>query len=38
VWVRAKEQTGTVRLTATHPRLGAQTVEIALTPAPAEAI
>jgi beta-galactosidase len=38
VWVRAKEQTGTVRLTATHPRLGSQTVEIALTPAPAEAI
>jgi beta-galactosidase len=38
VWIRAKEQAGTVRLTATHPRLGSQTVEVALTHAPAEAI
>jgi len=27
VWIRAKEQTGTVRLTATHPVLGKQIVE-----------
>ena len=26
IWIRAKEQPGTVRLTATHPRLGAQQV------------
>jgi len=38
VWVRAKERTGAVSLTATHPRLGSQTVEIALTSAPAEMI
>lgn len=31
VWVRAKEQAGTVTLTARHPRLGSQTVKIALT-------
>jgi beta-galactosidase len=28
IWIRAKEQPGTVRLTATHPVLGAQHVEI----------
>jgi len=33
VWVRAKEQAGHVTLTATHPRLGKQIVEITLTPA-----
>jgi len=38
VWVRAKEQAGRVSLTATHPRLGSQKVEIALTSAPAEMI
>jgi beta-galactosidase len=38
VWVRAKEQAGTVSLTATHPRLGSQKIEIALTSAPAEMI
>jgi beta-galactosidase len=38
VWVRAKEQTGTVRLTATHPRLGSQSIQIALTSAPPETI
>jgi beta-galactosidase len=31
VWIRAKEQAGTVRLTAKHPQLGSQTVEILLT-------
>jgi len=38
VWVRAKEQGGMVSLTATHPRLGSQKVEITLTSAPAEMI
>ena len=38
VWVRAKEQAGAVRLTATHPRLGSQTVEIAVTAVPPERI
>ena len=38
VWVRAKEQAGTVRLTATHPRLGSQSIQIALTSAPPETI
>jgi beta-galactosidase len=36
VWVRAKEEAGTARLTAKHPRLGSQTVEIALRHAPKE--
>jgi len=36
VWLRAKEQAGTVRLTATHPRLGSQTVELNLTTVAAE--
>jgi beta-galactosidase len=38
VWVRAKEEAGTVRLTAKHPRLGSQTVEIAIRPAAAETV
>ena len=38
VWIRAKEQAGTVRLTATHPRLGSQSIEVALTSTPAESI
>ncbi|NYF78970.1 glycoside hydrolase family 2 TIM barrel-domain containing protein [Granulicella arctica] len=38
VWIRAKEQSGTVQLTATHPRLGSQTVEITLNAVPAELI
>jgi beta-galactosidase len=36
IWVRAKEQPGTARLTATHPVLGAQHVEIELMAAPPE--
>ena len=36
VWVRAKETAGTVTLTATHPRLGAQTVTFALGAVPPE--
>jgi beta-galactosidase len=38
VWIRAREQAGTVRLTAVHPRLGSQTVEFTLTGTPAEAV
>ena len=34
VWVRAKEAAGVVRLTAKHPRLGTQAVEIRMTKAP----
>jgi beta-galactosidase len=30
VWIRAKEEPGSVRLTAKHPRLGEQTVEFSL--------
>jgi beta-galactosidase len=36
VWIRAREQPGTVRLTATHPRLGAQTVQIKISSAAPE--
>jgi beta-galactosidase len=28
IWIRAKEQPGTVRLTATHPQLGRQQLRI----------
>jgi beta-galactosidase len=38
VWIRSKETTGNVRLTAKHPRLGEQTVEITITSAPAEQV
>ena len=38
VWIRAREQAGTLRLTAKHPRLGSQTVSIALTAATPETI
>jgi beta-galactosidase len=31
IWIRAKEETGTVRLTATHPGLGPQRVEFHVT-------
>lgn len=37
VRVRATETAGTIRLTATHPVLGARTAEIAVRPAPPEA-
>lgn len=36
IWIRAREQPGTVRLRATHPVLGEQTVEFELSPAAAE--
>ncbi len=38
VWIRTQEAAGTVKLTATHPRLGSQTVEVVLSAVPAEAI
>jgi len=38
VWIRAKEQAGTVRLTATHPVLGKQQVEVEIIPAVAETV
>jgi len=38
VWIRAKEQPGMARLTARHPRLGAQQVEIEIAPAPHEPV
>jgi beta-galactosidase len=38
VWIRAKEQAGTARLTATHPHLGSQTVEITFTSTPPERV
>jgi len=38
VWVRAKEQAGTVRLTATHPVLGKQQVEFTITAVAAEVV
>jgi beta-galactosidase len=36
VWIRATEQAGKVRLTAHHPNLGAQSVEIEIASAPSE--
>ena len=36
IWIRAKEQAGTVRLTATHPYLGKQTLQIEIAAAPPE--
>jgi beta-galactosidase len=38
VWIRAKEQAGTVRLTATHPVLGKQGIEIAVAEAEREIV
>ncbi len=38
VWIRAKEQAGTVRLSAKHPRLGSQTVTFTLTTVSEESI
>ncbi|MDQ3513127.1 MAG: glycoside hydrolase family 2 protein [Chloroflexota bacterium] len=36
VWLRTREDAGTIRLTATHPVLGTRTVEIAVAPAEPE--
>jgi len=38
VWIRAREQPGTVRLTATHPQLGPQAVNIEITQAMSERV
>src|SRR5262249_25040892 len=38
VWIRAKEEPGEVRLTATHPQLGPQQVRFEITAASAEEI
>ena len=38
IWIRAKEQAGTVRLTATHPVLGRQQVEFEITAAAPEVV
>jgi beta-galactosidase len=38
VWIKAGVEPGTVRLTAKHPRLGSQTIEISLTAAPQELV
>jgi beta-galactosidase len=38
VWVRAKEEAGTVRLKATHPRLGSQTATFTLAAVPEEPV
>jgi beta-galactosidase len=38
VWIRAREQAGTVRLAATHPVLGKQQVVFEIAPAAAEAV
>jgi beta-galactosidase len=38
VWIRAKEQAGTVRLTATHPVVGTQQIEIAVAAAEREIV
>ena len=38
IWIRAKEQAGTVRLIATHPQLGKQQLEIQIAAAPAEVV
>jgi beta-galactosidase len=38
IWIRAKEQAGTARLTATHPVLGKQQLEFRIDPAAPEGI
>jgi beta-galactosidase len=38
VWIRAKEQPGSVKLTATHPWLGKQEVHLEIAAAPPEAV
>jgi len=38
VWIRAKEQAGTVRLTAVHPMLGKQQVEFTIATAVPETV
>ena len=38
VWIRAQEKSGVVHLSAKHPRLGTQTVELQITETSAEAV
>lgn len=38
VWIRAREQAGTARLTATHPRLGSQQVSFEIVASPPESV
>jgi len=38
VWIRAKEEPGTVRLVAIHPQLGKQQIEVAITPVEREIV
>jgi beta-galactosidase len=38
IWIRAKEQPGTVKLTATHPVLGAQQLQFEIAPAALEIV
>jgi beta-galactosidase len=38
VWIRTKEETGTVRLSGTHPYLGQQQIEIRVESAPGEIV
>jgi beta-galactosidase len=38
VWIRTKEGSGPVRLTARHPLLGTRTVDIQVKPAPPEPV
>jgi beta-galactosidase len=38
IWIRAKEQAGSARLTAKHPRLGLQSITFTLRHLPAEAV
>jgi beta-galactosidase len=38
VWIRAKEQGGSVRITAVHPSLGQRHADIEITPVPAETV
>ncbi|HEX3436804.1 MAG TPA: glycoside hydrolase family 2 TIM barrel-domain containing protein [Pseudacidobacterium sp.] len=38
VWVRARQEEGSVRLTAAHPQFGVQTIQIKLSAVPAERV
>jgi beta-galactosidase len=38
IWIRAKEQPGNARITAIHPRLGRQQVEISIVAGSPEAV
>ncbi|MCW5979137.1 MAG: glycoside hydrolase family 2 protein [Bryobacteraceae bacterium] len=38
IWIRAKEEAGTVKLTAAHPYLGRRSIEIRVRAAPAEPV